>query len=425
MASLRDTFAAQIPGLRSRTKRLIQEHGNKVISEVTIAQALGGMREVKGLVCDTSLVEPDQGLVIRGYPIKEIADKLPEEIWWLLITGKLPTAEELKGLQKEINNAAGVPSYVWDVLRTMPRDSHPMTMLDTGILVLQRESEFARRYREGIAKTDLWEPMLQDAIKLVACVGEIAAGVYRIRFNKGDLIPYDKKLDWAANYAKMTGIPDPSGDFADLIRLYFTLHSDHEGGNVSAFTCHVVGSALSDAFYSVSAGLNGLAGPLHGLANQECLRFVITLRDKFGGVPSDEALRQFAWDTLNSGRVIPGYGHTVLRITDPRFESFLAFGKKRIKGDPVFDIVCKLFEVVPGVLKEQGKAKDPWPNVDAGSGALLYHYGMTEIDYYTVLFSVSRVLGMTAQLLISRALGEAITRPKSVQTDWLEAQAKK
>ena len=144
------------------------------------------------------------------------------------------------------------------------------------------------------------------------------------------------------------------------------------------------------------------------------------VKEKFGGVPSDEELRKFAWDTLNSGKVIPGYGHAVLRITDPRFSAFLAFGKKYCSDSPVFQLVAKVYDIVPKVLTEQGKAKDPWPNVDAGSGALLYHFGLKEFDYYTVLFSVSRALGVCAQAVISRAMGYAIVRPKSVTTEWIK-----
>jgi citrate synthase len=422
MATLQEKLAQQIPALRDEVKALNTEHGDKVISEVTVAQAYGGMRGVKGLICDTSLVEPDKGLIIRGYPIKDIADKSPEETWYLLLTGELPDKSAVKSIQQEFNKRAEVPKYVWDVLRAMPKDSHPMAMLDTAILVLERESMFRKQYTEGIKKTDYWLPMLEDSYQLLAKLPGIAAGVYRIRFNKGDLIPYDPKLDWGGNYAKMLGLPDPDGSFADLIRLYLTLHSDHESGNVSAFTCHTVGSALSDAYYAVSAGLNGLAGPLHGLANQECLGFVLELRKKFNGVPTDQQLKDFAWETLKGGKVIPGYGHAVLRVTDPRFDAFLAFGKKHMPNDEVFQIVEKLFNVIPGVLQEQGKAKNPWPNVDAGSGSLLYHYGMTEFDYYTVLFSVSRALGMTSQLILNRALGTPITRPKSVQTSWVKGQ---
>lgn len=418
--TLHDKLAEIIPKLRDERRALIKEHGDKVISEVTVTQAFGGMRGVKAMVCDTSVVDPERGLVIRGYPIKKLADRLPEEIFWLLLTGELPSADELKGLQKQLRAHGEVPAYVWKVLKAMPKGSHPMAMLDTAILVMEHESVFRRRYNEGMRKEEYWEPALEDALRILGTIHTIAAGIYRLRYKKGPIIEPSNRNDWAADYARMLGLPPKKGLAAKMMRLYLVLHSDHEGGNVSANTCHTVGSALSDPFYAVSAGLNGLAGPLHGLANQECLRWILDTMDKFGGVPTAEQLEQYAWDTLNSGKVIPGYGHAVLRVTDPRFEAFRDFGLKHLKNDPVFQTVDLVFQVVPKVLKEQGKAKDPWPNVDAGSGAILYHFGLTEFEYYTVLFSVSRSMGMLAQLVLNRAMGTPITRPKSVSTEWIK-----
>jgi len=420
MSLLKKKLADQIPGLREDIRNLIKTHGGKVISEVTVQQAYGGMRGVKGMVCDTSVVEPDKGLIIRGIPVLELTDKLPEEIFWLLLTGELPSAEELKSLQDDLRQRYEVPGYVWDVLRAMPKDSHPMTMLDTGILVLQHESEFARRYSE-MAKTEYWDAALEDALRIIGMIPGIAAGVYRIRYDKGDLIAPDNSLDWAANYVHMLGLEETE-DCYDMMRLYLLLHSDHEGGNVSANTCHTVGSALSDPYYAVSAGLNGLAGPLHGLANQECLGFVLKVIERFNGVPTEKQLTDMCWELLNSGQVIPGYGHAVLRVVDPRFTAFHQFGQKHCADDDTFKTVSLLFQVAPKVLQEHGKAKNPWPNVDAGSGALLYHYGLKEFPYYTVLFSVSRAMGMLSQLVINRALGTPITRPKSVSTEWIKQQ---
>lgn len=419
---LKDKLAEQIPQLRDEAKSLVKAHGGKVISEVTVAQAFGGMRGVKAMICDTSLVEPDKGLIIRGRPIGELTDKIPEEIFWLLLTGELPNAGELAALQADLKDLGDVPQYIWNVLEAMAEDSHPMAMFNTAILTMEHESEFRKRYRAGMKKEEYWEAALDDALRLIAVLPRIAAGVYRLRFEKGDRIPPNPELDWGGNYALMLGIPDPTGEFQNLMRLYLTLHCDHEGGNVSANTCHTVGSALSDPYYAVSAGLNGLAGPLHGLANQECLRFVLGIHQEFKGVPTDEQMKEYAWNRLNSGRVIPGYGHAVLRVTDPRFTAFREFGHKVCPDDQVFQIVDKLFNVIPGVLEEHGKAKNPWPNVDAGSGALLHHFGLREFDYYTVLFGVSRALGMLSQLIINRALGTAITRPKSVQTSWIREQ---
>ena len=418
MANLREKLAEHLSAMREDIGGFVKENADAVVSEVTIRQLYGGMRGVKGLICTTSLVEPDKGLIIRGRPIKELTKCLPEEIFYLLCVGELPDEEALKDLQDEFKARSEVPEYVWEVLKAMPDDSHPMAMLDTAILVMQRESIFKQKYDAGLRKTDFWKVTLDDALALIAKMPAIAAYVYRLRFDKGPRIPSNPELDWAGNYAHMLGIEDPTGEFANLMRLYMVLHSDHEGGNVSAFTCSVVSSALSDLYYAVSAGLNGLSGPLHGLANQECLKFVLSVHEKYGGVPNDEELKKFAWDILSSGRVIPGYGHAVLRVTDPRFEAFMDFGKQVCPDDAVFQIVERLFNLVPDILKEHGKAKNPWPNVDAGSGALLYHFGISDFDYYTVLFAVSRALGMCSQQIINRGLMAPIIRPKSVLHEW-------
>ncbi len=423
MSLLINKLCDKIPDWRYEAKQIIDEKGDSIINNVTVQQAYGGMRGIKGLICDTSSVSADKGLIIRGIPLLEITHILPEEVFFLLLTGEIPDEKELKDLQSQLTEHAEVPNYVWDVLEAMPEDSHPMAMFNTAILVMEKESVFHKKYDEGLQKQDYWKAILEDAIRLVAKLPAIGAGVYRIRFNKGELIEPDKNLDWGANFAHMLGIPDPNRILKKLMRLYLMLHCDHEGGNVSAFSGLTVASALSDPYYAVSAGLNGLAGPLHGLANQECLKFVLEIKDHFDGSPSKEDLTQFVWDRLNSGRVVPGYGHAVLRCPDPRFTAFINFGKENIKDDPVFDIVQNLFDVVPSVLKEQGKAKNPWPNVDAASGSLLYHFGMTEFSFYTVLFSISRAMGMVSQMVINRALGIPITRPKSVTYDWLKSNA--
>ncbi|MDX9789806.1 MAG: citrate (Si)-synthase [Candidatus Kapaibacterium sp.] len=416
MSKLHEKLAETLPSQIESIKNMLQEHGDKVVSEVTLKQVYGGLRGVKGLVCDTSEVPPDKGLIIRGIELKNLWEKLPEEILWLLLVGELPNREEIKDLQSDLASRGNVPQYVWDVIDNMPADSHPMTMLNTAILVLQNESVFVKKYDAGMAKPEFWHATLEDFLNLTAKLPSIAAYIYRKRFNKGSRIEPDNSKDWSANYVHMLGLPDPNEDFSKLMRLYLTLHSDHEGGNASAYTSAVVNSTLADFYYSLSAGLNALAGPLHGLANQECLKWILETMEKFGGTPDEQQLEKYAWETLNSGRVIPGYGHAVLRITDPRFDAFLAFGKKYTPDDPVFQTVSRVFDVVPNVLKQVKKINDPWPNVDAGSGALLYHFGLKEFSYYTVIFSVSRALGIGAQAVLARAYGLPITRPKSMPT---------
>jgi citrate synthase len=431
---LEDKLQQQIPEWRERVKKLVKEKGDVKVGEVTIAQVYGGMRDVRGLVTDISYVDPAEGIRFRGHTIPDILEKLPKPegakmpyiggLYYLFLVGNIPTIEEAREVEAEWKKRSIIPQYVYDTIKAMPADSHPMTLFTLAVLTLQRESLFSKQYHEGMRKDDYWKPMLEDSLNLTAKLPELAAFIYRLKYKNDEIIPSDLNLDWAGNFAHMMGVSDPL--YKDLSRLYFLLHSDHESGNVSAHTTHLVASSLSDIYYAASAGLSGLAGPLHGLANQECLMWLLDVKDKCGECSYDKAsLRQFAWDTLNRGQVIPGYGHAVLRKTDPRYTAQLEFGKKYFPDDEIFRLAALVYEVVPDVLREQGKAKDPWPNVDAISGSLQYHFGIKEFDFYTVMFGVSRILGVSANAVWARALGQPIERPKSLTTAMLENIASK
>jgi len=432
MATLKDKLAAKLDPMRNEVKNLIKQHGDQVISEVTIRQAYGGMRGVKCIVTETSALDPMEGIRFRGFTIPEAKEKLPkapggeeplpEGIFYLLLTGDLPTEADVKELTEEWRKRSALPDYTKAMLDAMPTDAHPMTQFSMGILSLQTTSIFSKRYREGIHKMELWEPMYEDVMNCLAKLPALAAYIYRRSYKGGDHIAPDPNLDWGGNFAQMMGYKEEV--FKELMRLYLCLHCDHEGGNVSAHTTHLVGSTFSDAFYSLSAGINGLAGPLHGLANQEVLRWIFDVKEKLGGVPTKEDLVKFLWDTLKSGQVIPGYGHAVLRKTDPRYVAQREFALKHMPEDETFKIVSMIYEVAPDILQEHGKAKNPWPNVDAHSGCLLVHYGMDEYDFYTVLFGVSRAMGVLASLIWDRALGLSIERPKTVTTEWIKSQIK-
>jgi citrate synthase len=428
MASLKEKLAAKIPPMQERVKGILKENGDKKLSEVSVSQAYGGVRDVLCMVWDTSLLDKFEGIRFRGFSIPELREKLPkwpggeeplpEGIFYLLLTGDLPTDADVKAITEEWKKRSELPKYLLDTMKAVPKDTHPMTQFSLAILQLQKDSVFAQKYRAGIGKKDYWDPMYEDTMNLLAKLPAIAAYIYR-RSYKGDKhIPADPKLDWGGNLAHMLGVKDDT--FKELMRLYLVIHSDHEGGNVSAHTCHLVGSALSDAYYSLSAAMNGLAGPLHGLANQEVLRWIMNLMKELGGVPTKEQLSKYIWDTLAGGKVVPGYGHAVLRKTDPRYTAQREFALKHLPNDDIFKVVSMVFEVTPDILLKQGKAKNPWPNVDAHSGCLLWHYGVTEYDIYTVFFGVSRALGVLAQLIWSRALGFPIERPKSATTEWVE-----
>jgi citrate synthase len=431
MAKLKEKLLQKIEEHRPRTTRLLKDHGDVKIGEVTIAQAIGGARGIKCLVTDISYLDPFEGIRFRGRTIPETFAALPkvpgsdypyvEGFWYYLVTGDIPTKAETLEVVEDWKKRRAIPHYVIDVLRALPRDTHPMTMFSAAILSMQRESEFVKRYQEGMSRMDYWEPMFEDCSNLLAKLPSIAAYIYRMKYKADTHIHPDKELDWGGNFAHQMGFDKP---YDDVARMYFILHSDHESGNVSAHTTHLVASALSDCFYALSAGINGLAGPLHGLANQEVLRWIMDFQSKFGTEePTEETVRQALWDTLNAGQVIPGYGHAVLRKTDPRYMAQREFCLKHLPNDPLFKMVSLIFQVAPDVLTEQGKAKNPWPNVDAQSGVIQWYYGLREWDFYTVLFGIGRAIGVLANITWDRALGYPIERPKSLTTDMLEEAA--
>ena len=431
MSTLKETLFKKIEEHRPRTARLLKEYGDVKISEVTIAQAIGGARGVRCLVTDVSYLDPFEGIRFRGRTIPETFEALPavkgqeypsvEGFFYYLMTGEIPTAKQAEEVVKDFKKRRQLPEYVKDVLRAMPRDTHPMTMYSAGILSMQRESVFVQKYNEGMSKMDYWDPMFEDACNLMAKLPVLAAFIYRLKYKDDDQIPDDPKLDMGGNFAHQMGIAAP---YDDVARMYFIRHSDHESGNVSAHTTHLVASALSDCYYALSAGINGLAGPLHGLANQEVLRWTQNFQEQLGGKePNAELVKEALWDTLNSGQVIPGYGHAVLRKTDPRYTSQREFCLKHLPDYPLFKLISLIYEVAPGVLQEQGKAKNPWPNVDAQSGVIQWYYGLTEWDFYPVLFGIGRALGVLTNITWDRALGYPIERPKSVTTDMLEEAA--
>ncbi len=435
MGFIKERFKEVAAAAGAEIKDLLKEHGSKVIGEVTLSQVYQGMRGITGLVTETSLLDAQEGIRFRGYTIPELQEKLPkapgggeplpEGLFYLMLIGELPTEEDVAHLTSVWQRRSHVPQHVFNTIDALPLSAHPMTMYVTGVMALQTESHFQRRYAEGMNKKDYWDAAFDDSMDLISRLPRIAAYVYRRKYKFGEHINPNGLLDWSGNLAHMMGFEDES--FKELMRLYMTIHTDHEGGNVSAHTTHLVGSALSDPYLSYAAGMNGLAGPLHGLANQEVIKWIFEMREKLGtDLPTPEQIAQYVQDTLTSGKVVPGYGHAVLRKTDPRFTAQMEFGKKHMPDDPLVQTVWNIYETVPPILQSLGKIKNPWPNVDAHSGALLVHYGMVEYEFYTVLFAVSRALGVLASLCWDRALAFPLERPKSITTElvkkWIKGE---
>jgi len=432
--NLKEVLAAKIPIEQENIKNFRKEHGNTKIGEVTVDMAYGGMRGIKGLVTETSVLDADEGIRFRGYSIPECqkllpkapggSEPLPEGLFWLLATGDIPTEAQVKAISKEWANRADLPPHVVTMLNNFPANLHPMSQFSAAIVALNSESKFARAYAEGVHKSKYWETTYEDAMDLIAKLPPVAATIYKNTYRESTPIgAMQSDKDWSYNFCQMLGYNDDK--FIELMRLYLTIHSDHEGGNVSAHATHLVGSALSDPYLSFAAGMNGLAGPLHGLANQEVLVFLTKVVKEIGLNASEDQLKEFIWKQLKSGQVVPGYGHAVLRKTDPRYTCQREFALKHLPNDPMFKLVSTIYKVVPPILQETGKVKNPWPNVDAHSGVLLQYYGMKEMNYYTVLFGVSRALGVMASLIWDRALGLPLERPKSMSTKGLMALVNK
>ena len=429
MDQLKQLFYEKSQQTANEVKELLKAHGNTRVDDVNLDQVYGGMRDITCMIWEPSLLDSEEGLRFRGYSIPELREKLPhapngkeplpEGLFWLMLVGEIPTEEQVKWVTDNWVHRSNIPDYVFRAIDALPVDTHPMTQFSVGILAMQKTSVFAQKYAAGMKKSDYWDATYEDSMNLIARLPRIAAYIFRRIYHNNDHVLPDISLDWGGNFAHMLGYNDQG--FKEYIRLFLTIHADHEGGNASAHTTHLVGSTLSDPYLSFSAAMNALAGPLHGLANQEVIRWIQKMVETIGtSKPTKEQIATYVKSTLDSGRVVPGYGHAVLRKPDPRYMAQKHFCEENVKDDDLVNIVWNIFEVVPPILSSLGKVKNPWPNVDAHSGAVLLHYGMKEYNYYTVIFGVSRALGVLAAQCWSRALGLPLERPKSVTTEWVK-----
>ncbi|KAH8833818.1 citrate synthase [Flagelloscypha sp. PMI_526] len=434
--TLRETLQEIIPVKQEQLKKLKAEHAQTVVGEVKVENIIGGMRGLKAMLWDASVLDPNEGIRFHGLSIPDTQKVLPpaqggkeiiaESMLWLLLTGQVPTVEQTRQLSRELAEKGKLSPRIENLVDSFPPTLHPMTQLGMGVAALNHDSAFQAAYEKGIKKTEYWTYTLEDSLNLIAQLPALAARIYRNVYKNGTQVAeINKDLDLVGNYTALLGYGD-NHDMTEYLRLYIALHGDHEGGNASAHTAHLVGSTLADPYLSYSAALFALAGPLHGLANQEVLRWQLAMQDKIGKNFTKDDIRDYLWATLKSGQVVPGYGHGVLRKPDPRFIALQEFTDARpdLANNPIIRLVKETSEVAPGVLKEHGKTKNPYPNVDATSGCVLYHYGLSEFKYYTVIFGVSRALGALTQLVWARALGLPIERPKSFSLDALEGMVK-
>ncbi len=429
MDHLKQKFFQKSSAVKQEIKELLAENGNVLVDEVRLNQVFGGSRDIITMLWEPSLLDAQEGIRFRGYSLPELREKLPkgkgkeplpEGLFWLMLVDEIPTEADVEWLSDQWERRSKLPPHVTKVLEALPTGTHPMTQFTIAINAMQTDSHFMRRYSEGMNKNEYWDAVYEDTMDLIARLPVVAAYIYRRVYHGGDHIKADRNLDWAANLAHMLGV-SKNEDFKDFMRLYMTIHADHEGGNASAHTMHLIGSTLSDPYLAFAGAMNSLAGPLHGLANQEVINWVFKMLNSLETRnPTKEQIASYVEATLAGGKVVPGYGHAVLRKPDPRFIEQMRFAKEYCPNDEIVNVIWKIYEVVPPILQGLGKVKNPWPNVDAHSGAILVHYGLDQYSFYTVLFGVSRAMGVLAATCWSRALGMPLERPKSVTLDWVK-----
>lgn len=376
--------------------------GDTPLFEIFESHLDSGLRGYPVGTCMTSAVSAEKGVSYGGYPIVELARLPSESVIHLLFRKRLPDEGELAAFREELSGRAELPGGVLDCMRHLPKQGHPMEWLIAGINLLGMTS-----------KTGDWE---QDALNLVARISSLVAAVFRLREGWGDPIAPDPELGYGENFAHMLGAPEAHERLGELLGVFHVLHLDHGGGNLSTFTGKAIASGHADVYASMGGAMAALYGPLHGRANQECLRFVQSV-----GTTDEKEIEAFARKTLDSGGKIFGFGHAVLRAEDPRAKVQYAFGAKHFGENPLVQTALALRKVVPGILKERPKISNPYPNVDAVSGSLLHAAGLRQSDYYTLLFGWSRVAGIAAQIIDERTRlrngkGVPIYRPRFIAT---------
>jgi len=427
--SLFDALSKSVESKRNEINEL-KKYKNSTLQTTTVANILVGMRGIKGLLCDTSLLDKNAGITFHGKTLDQVLHDLPkdkkssitspEAMFFYLLTKKTPSNDEVNNLSKNLLKRSCLPEHTVEVLESL-KDVHPMTQFVSAMASLSNESLFARTYGQ-YPKNEMWKVAYEDSLNLISKTFSIAEEIFCMKSNNTPKIDM-KSYDLTSKFIDSLSLPSISDaklhqKIIDYFRLFFVIHSDHEGGNVSAHACTLIGSAHSDPFLSFAAGLSGLAGPLHGRANQEVLEFIDRLLEAHPN-PSDHDIKDFIESTINSGKVVPGYGHAVLRVADPRCLAQLKFAEanlnmKESKKASALTVAKKMIRIAPGVLSQFEKIKNPQPNVDAISGSCLRELGFKDQSLYTVLFGVSRAIGCMANYVTNHIIGYPLERPKSL-----------
>jgi len=420
MSSLKSVFSKSLPSLRSRLQSFRQSHGSNTIAQVTFNHLFTGLN-VPILFHATARLDPEKGLFLRSIPIREISTILPktephsiqptiESIFWLLLTGEVPTVAEVDGLKSDLSNRSFISEDLERFIKDLPNDLSPMAQYSMALLYMSRSS-ICRQKVANFQRDSKWELLLEDGLDLLAKSSGILLQISKNRNNPTISPQKTQSNDWCGRLAESFGLSTSNSH--DFLRLFAQLHVDHEGGNVSTHTTMAVSSTHADPFSAYSAGVNGLSGALHGYANRDVMLFLLSLMQELGSNVSKEAIEAYVLNWRKHKGNIPGFGHAILRTKDLRFCIFEEWGIKHCAEAQILQVNRFCAEIVSQMLKKQGKAKLPYPNVDFISGSLLFHYGIKDIELYPVFFAVVRAFGCVANMVIERALGLPLEYPLS------------
>ena len=421
-----------LPKYRYRIQEFKKHHAANTVANIHLSNLFNGLHNVPILFHPTSILDKDDGVLLRGYRLKQVQDLLHkpkgcfqpsiESVFWLLITGELPTHEQIESLTEDLRQRAKISLDAINFLQNLPIELPPMTQLSMGLLYLQKDSIF-RKNMKSVAKESHWELTYEDGLEILAKIPLILEQIYHKFTNIPTKLHKDSHLDWCGRLAQSLSFSE--GISEDFIRLFTMTHIDHEGGNVSTHTTMAVASTLADPYLSLSSGINGLAGPLHGMANRDVVLWLMELESRIKDFKNSEGvkedIRSFVNEKMGQKKNIPGFGHSILRKVDARFSLFKGWSDENIKEDyPLVKLAGLCGEVIPEILTKKSKVKNPWPNVDLHSGVLLHYFGMKNPEFYPVFFAAARSFGCIANLVLERAIQMPIEYPLSFDVDSLE-----
>lgn len=376
----------------------------ETIFEVTKDHLETGMRGIPVGYCPTSSVDPQKGLFYGPVPLAKVAHREPEELIFSLMYGKEASSGDLDQFKKELQKRAICQNKTIEAILRLPKEAHPMKLFSCAMMILGA-FEQGSSYRE-------------DCLNVIAKLPQVAATVINHHAGWNSLKSNQPDLPYMENFTQMLSVPKADQTkLAKVFKLFNVLHYDHGGGNLSTFVGKAVASGLEDMYGSLSAALNALAGPRHGKANQDSLIFVKELYDQLGNACTQEQVENALRDRLAKKSLVYGFGHAVLRVEDPRATILYQAAEQDYADDPLVRLALILRQAGPTVLKENEKIQNPYPNVDAISGILLQAAGFHYPEYYTVLFGLSRMVGISIQIVYEReearsGKGTPIVRPK-------------